>query len=132
MSVFLVAAVGLLLFLSSIKKTGVEYRTDFFVGLDSNRDDKISFIEWMAYYGGHSHPIEECARIDFYWGDCNKDEVLSWKEYSLVRKVGGEKFGGSSTCRPDISSQEKLSRAYSDALARENVLIEKYKFKANK
>lgn len=57
----------------------------FFRSLDSNQDGFLDLQEWMAYYGPHDHPWENCSGNDFEPADCNEDAMLSWKEYHAYR-----------------------------------------------
>ena len=62
--------------------------SSFFQGLDDDKDEVVSYREWMAYYSLkplHDHPIDQCSRVDFYYADCNQDDKLSWEEYSNFR-----------------------------------------------
>jgi hypothetical protein len=33
----------------------------------------------------HNHPIDDCARVGFYYADCKLDDQLTWKEYADLR-----------------------------------------------
>lgn len=79
----------------------------FFKSLDEDSDLNVSYVEWMKYYGTplHSHHISECARVDFYYGDCNLDDHLSWDEYYDFRMQGN-------SCRS--SAVKTLRRMYEE------------------
>lgn len=59
--------------------------SDFFVGLDANEDGELDLQEWMAYYGPHDHPWENCSGNDFEPADCDASQSLSWTEYYQAR-----------------------------------------------
>lgn len=59
--------------------------SDFFVGLDTNDDGELDLQEWMAYYGPHDHPWENCSGNDFEPADCDASQSLSWTEYYQAR-----------------------------------------------
>ena len=56
-------------------------KSDFFVMLDKDHNEKLSFPEWHRYYGSHTHDLYACSRSDFYLADCDSDKQLTWREY---------------------------------------------------
>lgn len=70
-----------------LDRSGYLGPSSFYRHLDSNHDQSLSYTEWMAYYTtpAHNHPIETCARADFYRADCNQDDRLDWREYHNFR-----------------------------------------------
>jgi len=122
-----------------------------FQSMDRNADNAVTFVEWMGYYGSHQHPISNCLRSDFYEGDCNADDKLTWEEYYQLRfqritcaplmppyaafksKTGGAAYGGGSSSSSGGSSATKSDVTHSyfseyekKLLEKEKVLMEKY------
>ncbi|MEM1154179.1 MAG: hypothetical protein AAGI44_08555 [Pseudomonadota bacterium] len=64
---------------------GLMGHSSHFDHLDQNGDAEVTYVEWMAYYGPHAHPIGNCSRKDFYFADCDQNDRLTWREYHNKR-----------------------------------------------
>lgn len=87
-----------------------ELRT-FFRQLDLDADGVLSLQEWMAFYGPHSHPWEQCSGMLFEPADCNGDRQLSWDEFSapyLRRDYCGERGAFGRFKKPVFDAQTGL------------------------
>lgn len=42
-------------------------------------------MSYYSYANNHSHPLDQCGRSDFYQGDCDLDDILTWREYHNFR-----------------------------------------------
>ena len=104
-------------------------KSDFFLELDVNSDDNLTYEEWMKYYGRHRHSLDKCSRKDFYLGDCDGNDQLSWTEYRNVRMKGIDCPGV--IVFPKIPDGYAISPVYSDKQIEkfqniEDLLKEKY------
>ncbi|MEM1155330.1 MAG: hypothetical protein AAGI44_14425 [Pseudomonadota bacterium] len=78
----------LFLYRFHLHSEGLLGHSSHFDHLDQNGDAEVTYVEWMAYYGPHSHPLENCSRSSFYFADCDQNDRLTWREYHNNRMKG--------------------------------------------
>ncbi|MEM1152503.1 MAG: hypothetical protein AAGI44_00075 [Pseudomonadota bacterium] len=126
----LLAMILLFFYRLHLHSEGLLGHSTHFDRLDHNGDSEVTYVEWMAYYGPHTHSLENCMREDFYFADCDQNDRLTWREYHNNRMKG-------ISCLPsDPNSSERYFREIRTnadilfrnraLLARENELKRRY------